>query len=88
MTLDSYFKDRECHCLVKPLNDENQVKEIAQVPVKKMKPLFTYEYSQSSLNNPSKNWNKYIEGKDMWSFEAKDSERKDIDRIHVDELDL
>jgi len=41
ITLDSYFKDRECHCLVKPLNDENQVKEIAQVPIKKMKPLFT-----------------------------------------------
>ena len=39
-TLASYFKERDCHCLVKPLNDENQLKEIANVPVKKMKPLF------------------------------------------------
>jgi len=40
--LSTYFKDRDCHCLVKPLNDENQLKEIANVPVKKMKPLFMY----------------------------------------------
>ena len=41
-TLSTYFNERECHCLVKPLNDENQLKEISQVPVKKMKPLFMY----------------------------------------------
>lgn len=39
-TINNYFKHRECHCLVRPVNDEKQLQKIEEVPLKNMKPLF------------------------------------------------
>ena len=39
-TINDYFKHRECHCLVRPVDDEKQLQKIEQVPLKNMRPLF------------------------------------------------
>lgn len=42
-TLAAYFQNRECHGLVKPVADDNQLRDLSQIESKKMKPLFTYK---------------------------------------------
>ncbi len=39
-TINSYFKYRNCHCLVRPVNDEKQLQKIEEVSLKDMKPMF------------------------------------------------
>jgi len=41
--INNYFKHRDCHCLIRPVNDEKQLQTIEDVPLKNMKPLFLYE---------------------------------------------
>lgn len=39
-TINNYFKHRDCHCLVRPVNDEKQLQKIEDVSLKDMKPMF------------------------------------------------
>lgn len=39
-TINNYFKQRGCHCLIRPVNDEKQLQRIEEVSLKDMKPLF------------------------------------------------
>ena len=52
--IKAYFKDRDCHTLIRPLTDEDQLQNLANIPFEELRPEFVesvYKLRKKVLNS-------------------------------------